>query len=382
MNENNEQNNQSPNLTSNQSRPPRPAPPPPRPAPPPKPVDNVQSEEVKKENIEEINEPENLEKEEKKSKKIKINISKKAIIISVIAFITAIILGVSIFLIVNVIKESKKIETPTNLTVYKFDEKVYLKTDENARAEKYLFKRIFNNKEITILSDVAGIDLSPYLLEAGEYKFTVQYLGKRDKADSNFCKMIVYENYIDLNAPTIVHDDETNKLVWIPVENATSYNIHFISPLGSANSYSFDAPVGKDNVEFDLSEIFSYNVAGSYEISVEAVGETYFNNSPLSNKIIVNNGTQLLSVSNIEYSNQTRILKFDSDAQTNKFSIKITLDQYEDNIIELTYKGENSTSKQIDLSTYINGSVKTIEIVALGDGVYTFNSNVTSVEIE
>lgn len=378
-----QQNNK--NLSPRPVPPPRPAPPP-RPMPPPKPpvfqTESVQ--EIKEENQEIIAENNSLitdKKEKSKKEKNKKKINKKLILISSLCLIGVIIIGFSALTIINVIKESKKIETPTNLIIYEFNEEKYLKVDENSRAEKYLFKRIFNDEEVTIQSNVAGINLSPYLLEAGEYKFSVQYLGKRDKADSDFCEEIIYENFIELNKPIVVYDKELNKLVWVPVENATSYNIHYMTPLGIANYYSYNAPQSKENVEFDLSIIFNENVAGSYEISVEAVGGEYYKSSKLSNKIIVNNGTQLLPVTEIKYNKETRVLEFTSDTQTNRYNIKITLNQYENNLIELTYKSEENINL-INLSTYVSGLVKRIEIVALGDGVYTFDSNSSSIDIE
>lgn len=318
-------------------------------------------------------------KEPKQKKEKKKASKKKKVTILVVSLLLSILLAGGVYFGVNFVKDGKQIETPENLTVYVLNQKVYVEVDENNRAQKYEFLVKNGTQTFSVSSNDNTLDISAYMRQAGEYKISAKYLGKRASAHSKYSESISYKNYVVLDAPTIAYDAQTKTLSFVPVVNAVGYNLYY----GEEKEF-IDAGDGNQNisVRLDSQSFFSGKKAGLYVFAVEAVGEDYFKSSLLSNKVTVENGTQLIEVSNINYNKQTKVVSFNSELETTIFEVKLLFSTGE-SLITLSYEAESlSSSHNFYIGAYnFTGDISKIQIVAKGDGNYAYDSEVVEITV-
>lgn len=364
---------------------------PPRPVPPPRPMPNikrpvppvVEKREQTQENlleqaqvnITEINEATEKNERVEVEKQPKKKLGKKSLFIVFGALLAVVIIAVSVFMLIGYIKDGEKIATPEGISVHVLNTKIYVEVEENDRAEKYTFHITKGSQSITINSPDNAIDITSYISKAGEYEIKAKYKGKREKADSNFCESYVYKNYVTLDAPKIAYDEDTKTLSWVPVENATGYILHY--GLEEEN-VSFIDDNNNISVILDNNNFFYGKDAGLYVFSVEAVGSGYYLSSELSNKVTVENGTQLRAVQITSYDALTSKLTFTTNLETSVYSITLFFNNGE---TAVSFLVNESIKREIvvNLQPYItSNSVERIEVVAVGDGSYLYNSPVAS----
>lgn len=334
--------------------------------------ENTQAEVV------EVDAPETLapvKEKPKKVKKEKKKLTKKQLLILVFSIVGAVVVGLGSFGIVTLIQTGKKIDQPTGLGVRALSEKVYIVVDENERAEKYLFQIKVAGQTSSITVPINSIDATNYLSNAGSYSISVKYIGKRQSANSDFSAEITYNNTVNLDAPVIGYSEQSKTISFVPVPNATSYTLYYMNQSGTMQFHNIPATSSNQNVKVNMTEFFNGKRAGLYEFSVVAVGTGHYSTSSLSNKISVEHGLQLKKVSDVAYNQTRHLLSFDNEMETTTFRIKVTLDGLDNVTITFDYQAPSPASTvEVDLTPHLQTSVKRIEVIAIGDGNYTYDS--------
>lgn len=318
-------------------------------------------------------------KEKKEKQKMSKKKKKLILILSAVGLVVAIAL---VFVIMYIIDINKKMEAPV-VSVYSISNETRLFVEKNDRAVGYEFfiKKKGAGKTTAIPSSSNEISLQAYLKEPGSYEIYAKYVGINDNATSSASKIIVYENYEQLETPVVTKNDTT--LAWTPVSHAQKYYVYYGVKDGEAQYLEVQSTNSTENVVFDLSEIDKLG-AGAYTLYVMAVGaeNSYYSSSELSSAISYVYSTKLVAPTNVVYNASSHKLTFSID--TTKVYSQSFLISVNNGQINFEYDiKEMPQTIVVDMLPFVSSTaITSITVTSIGDGTYTTNSDAVSATFE
>lgn len=292
----------------------------------------------------------------------------KTIIVSIVCALVTIALIITIFFLAEV---NRKLATPTNLMVVDNlpEGEIILQVDENPKAEKYVFSIEREGRKQNLVSLENYISATNYFEETGSYLVACRVVGKTNGSISEFCETVEYIVKTKLATPNFELDLENNRFVFSTVTGATGYElIYGIAENGEVAKLTesrYYGEVGKRY--FDLTTLNK----GSYTLRLVAKATNY-DDSDLTAPIAYTKTEKLLAPTNVQFSNQTKVLSFNSDWHS--FSVVAYYDGSE--LTKTITIEDQATEHSLNLTSYLTDDVARLEITAIGNEFeFTTNSD-------
>lgn len=324
--------------------------------------------------------PEQKEKEKKRNK----------IIILASLILLVVIIGIVVGVILSN-QPGEKMKTPT-LEVYQRETGTILVVDEQEKAYGYQVVVSQTGKEDTVFSSDNGtIELRLFFNEPGVFDVKVRVLGDCEENHSEYSETKTIVNYVKLATPTVFRNG--NIISWNKVDGAEYYKMYYRVNTVYNTVEFMEIPAVNSVETFDLTEL-NYFGAGLYPISVVAIASgEYILNSDYSQTINYVYCTELDAPIIARYDSSSHTLMFATDAnktQAERYLIVASLDGgselanhyvYADELekTQISYQGVDAIVYTVRLNEILSGEPMNLTIKALGDGIYSLDSDAINV---